>query len=287
VSRPKPTSVNPEGFYGRLDFNRHFALEWYRDDKIVRYLAYTPKGLDDFSMPVAEFFTKYKTKLLTPLVYSAQQLLKASHGDYLPGPGVLDILTEILTMASTQGTGNLTSLDMKGLVAHYNNLGKALGRQPIKEFKSKAEGLKRIAALEGEAKTPTPKQQETAEKAKAEAAKAIEKAKTKEKPAADPGAKALAAVASTVAKKGAAPKAAKKAEKAKKFPTAAAKKAPKADGEAKPRGQGIGAFCQELILKGKSNEEVLEAVKKKFPTASTSASSVAWYRNKLKSEGKV
>ena len=40
----------------------------------------------------------------------------------------------------------------------------------------------------------------------------------------------------------------------------------------------------ELIRKGKDNAAVLEAVKAKFPDASTSPSSVAWYRNKLKSE---
>jgi len=63
---------------------------------------------------------------------------------------------------------------------------------------------------------------------------------------------------------------------------AAAKKASATPVKAKA--QGIGAFCMELIRKGKDNAAVLEAVKAKFPDASTSPSSVAWYRNKLKSE---
>jgi hypothetical protein len=43
----------------------------------------------------------------------------------------------------------------------------------------------------------------------------------------------------------------------------------------------------ELILKGKSNEDVLAAVAKQFEGAKTSAASIAWYRNKLKSEGQL
>ena len=57
---------------------------------------------------------------------------------------------------------------------------------------------------------------------------------------------------------------------------------PKTEGEPKARGQGIGAFCKELITAGKSNAEVLAAVQKKFPGAATSKGCVAYYRNKLK-----
>lgn len=51
--------------------------------------------------------------------------------------------------------------------------------------------------------------------------------------------------------------------------------------------ESIGGICCDLLLKGKSTEEILAAVLKKFPDASTSASSIAWYRNKLKKEGKL
>ena len=54
-----------------------------------------------------------------------------------------------------------------------------------------------------------------------------------------------------------------------------------------PRGTGIGSYCSELILRGKSTEEVLAAVHKKFPESHTTQSSVAWYRSKLHKEGKL
>ena len=46
--------------------------------------------------------------------------------------------------------------------------------------------------------------------------------------------------------------------------------------------QGIGAFCKGLILDGKTNDEILEAVAVQFPTAKTTRSCVAYYRTKLK-----
>lgn len=57
---------------------------------------------------------------------------------------------------------------------------------------------------------------------------------------------------------------------------------PKTEGEPKQRGQGIGAFCKELISQGRTNAEILTAVQDKFPGAKTSAGCVAYYRNKMK-----
>ena len=51
--------------------------------------------------------------------------------------------------------------------------------------------------------------------------------------------------------------------------------------------QGVGAFCKELIVEGKTNAEVLEAVAVKFPTAKTSKGCVAYYRTKLAAAAKV
>lgn len=73
--------------------------------------------------------------------------------------------------------------------------------------------------------------------------------------------------------------AAAKAEKAEKVKAARPPKEPK---ESKPRGIGLGAFCVGLIQAGKSNAEILEAVKAKWPDAKTSVSSLGWYRNNLK-----
>lgn len=54
---------------------------------------------------------------------------------------------------------------------------------------------------------------------------------------------------------------------------------------AKPRGLGVGKRTKELIRAGKSNKEVLEAIKAEFPEAKTTMASVNWYRNNLKQKG--
>lgn len=52
-----------------------------------------------------------------------------------------------------------------------------------------------------------------------------------------------------------------------------------------PKGPGVGDVAKELIRAGKTNEEVLAAVKEQFPDAKTSMASINWYRNKLRSDG--
>jgi hypothetical protein len=53
--------------------------------------------------------------------------------------------------------------------------------------------------------------------------------------------------------------------------------------ESKPRGQGIGAFCEEMSRTVASNAEILAAVKEKWPNSNTSLAGIAWYRkNALK-----
>ena len=55
--------------------------------------------------------------------------------------------------------------------------------------------------------------------------------------------------------------------------------------EAKPVKRGIGTVAREAILAGKSDKEALEIVLAEFPDASTSKSSIAWYRNDLRQKG--
>ena len=62
-------------------------------------------------------------------------------------------------------------------------------------------------------------------------------------------------------------------------------KKPKEPKETKPRGQGIGAYACELLMARKTNQEVLDAVRAKFPDATTQMSSIAWYRNNLRVNG--
>ncbi len=46
----------------------------------------------------------------------------------------------------------------------------------------------------------------------------------------------------------------------------------------------IGSEAERAILTGKTNQEALEQVLKKFPDARTTLASVAWYRAKLRRE---
>jgi hypothetical protein len=46
--------------------------------------------------------------------------------------------------------------------------------------------------------------------------------------------------------------------------------------------QGVGAFAKTLIAEGKTNAEVLAAVKSNFPEAKTTTSCIAFYRTALK-----
>lgn len=59
--------------------------------------------------------------------------------------------------------------------------------------------------------------------------------------------------------------------------------APKA--EKAPKAPGVGAVAKELILEGKSNQEVLEAIQARFPEAKTTVASINWYRNKMRADG--
>jgi hypothetical protein len=79
----------------------------------------------------------------------------------------------------------------------------------------------------------------------------------------------------------------KTAEAPKKPEKPAAKKPVNPGRPAKKAGGGIGGLVSDLLVKKKSNEEILAAVKKDFPSARTSAASIAWYRSKLREEGKL
>lgn len=263
----------------RQDHNARVCLEFYRGNKWSEYLAFEPTGLQKFREPTAKFEARFNRTVDTPLERAALAFLHSLNGAYLPGDGVAEILLEVYTMSKTDGTNDLSKLDTKALLAYYNELATATGKPELKAFKEgKTKLLAKIEALQAEVKKPTAKQTEAKATSAAKAEKRLEGlADLKAKKAAD-----------AVAKKSA--PAAKPAKAEKPAPKAAAKSAAKpakTNGDKQPRGPGIGAFCMDLIVKGKTNEEVLGAVKAKFPNASTSASSVAWYRNKLKSEGKL
>jgi len=48
------------------------------------------------------------------------------------------------------------------------------------------------------------------------------------------------------------------------------------------RWQSIGEVARKELQAGKTNAEVLEIVRKKFPGSSTSLASISWYRSKLR-----
>ena len=55
--------------------------------------------------------------------------------------------------------------------------------------------------------------------------------------------------------------------------------------EKEPKAPGVGDVAKDLIRGGKTNEEVLAAIKEQFPDAKTSMASINWYRNKLRGDG--
>lgn len=68
----------------------------------------------------------------------------------------------------------------------------------------------------------------------------------------------------------------------------AAKPSPKPAKTAEPKkAGGIGGLVCKLLVARKTPEEILAEVKKQFPKARTSNASIAWYRSKLREEGKL
>ena len=57
--------------------------------------------------------------------------------------------------------------------------------------------------------------------------------------------------------------------------------------EKKPRGKGIGARAMELILEGKTTQEVIDTIKAEIEGANPTAATIAWYKNKLRADGKL
>lgn len=255
----------------RMDHNRHVAMEFKQPNGTSVFLAFGGGGLQWQRESTSSFERQYHAALDKHPGAAALRLLDLNRSAYLPGDDVAITLLEIY-MTKTHGTTDLNALDMKALTQVYNDLAKAVGRTDVKAFKSKAEAIERIGKLGALVATPTTEQKENKAKAAEAAAKVATKAAEK-KPKTDKPAPAGKKPNKTAAEK-LAGKAAKVAGDPK----------PKSD---KPRGQGIGAFCMELILKGKTNEDVLAAAKKQFPDAKTASASIAWYRNKLKSEGQL
>ena len=57
--------------------------------------------------------------------------------------------------------------------------------------------------------------------------------------------------------------------------------------EKKPRGKGIGARAIELLLEGKPTAEVIATIKAEIEGAEPTPATIAWYKNKLRKEGKL
>jgi len=84
------------------------------------------------------------------------------------------------------------------------------------------------------------------------------------------------------AKKAAAPKAKPKAA-----PKAKPAAKPKAEKKESTRKPGVGSLIQEALLKGKDTATILMDISEKFPDSTAVASTVSWYRTKLRKEGKL
>lgn len=55
--------------------------------------------------------------------------------------------------------------------------------------------------------------------------------------------------------------------------------------EKKSRGRGVGKRAMELILEGRTNEEVINTIREEIDGANPTPATMAWYRNKLRKEG--
>jgi len=51
--------------------------------------------------------------------------------------------------------------------------------------------------------------------------------------------------------------------------------------------QGIGVFCKQQIIEGRTNKEILEMIAEQYPSAKTTGACVAYYRSKLVLAGKI
>jgi hypothetical protein len=308
----KAVNIPREDLHVFLDRQSHVALPFRRDKKRIDFIAYDGAGPQHMFCSIPDFEMTYvKVYEQHPLEDSVLSFLRGVKRAFLPGEGIADTLLEIFNMITIEGK-ELKDCTVKELVAYYNQLHKAAGNPGTiteKTFKTKGLLMEAIdaMALHAVAKTPdqVANQNETREKAadrlsgldkkkeeKAQQAEdAAEVAATKKKPGRTlpgvtpgPTAAADAKAAKNLANKIAASK--PEPKKAGKPAAKAASKPMAKPAASKPRGQGIGAFCMDLIIKKKSNEEVLAAVAKQFPGASTSNSCINWYRNKLKKEGK-
>lgn len=283
-----------------MEHHAHVAIEFSRGSKWSEFIHFESEGPCKGRVLTTTFKRDYYRNSDTPIDRAALSFLRAYKRAYAPEQGLFEIIMEIYIMSVTDSNPKgLQSLATAELLKVYNDIASAAGKPPLKSFKQgKAVLLERIEALQADAAVPTAAQEavkaSNAAKAEKRLAGLASLKPTEENDMATTTKKTVASKAVKPATKPAA-----KPSKAPTRPTTAAVVAPKRSAAAKSmpaaakkasatpvkaKAQGIGAFCMELIRKGKDNAAVLEAVKAKFPDASTSPSSVAWYRNKLKSE---
>lgn len=304
------TNLKVEELVVYTDYSMHVALPFKKDKKRIDYVGFESEGPQCLFTSIHSFEKQFNKVQDTDALHFVPTFIKIAKRSYLPGENVGRILLEVLKMTSLNDK-ELKDCSVKDIVVHLNALRVSANLEPSvteKTYKSKAKLIEAVEQLEATIPPFTPDQQvnkkantATAEKRLAglaglkeqkaeEAQLKREKKAEKAKSTTTPKEAAMATKEVSKSKKTAAKAVpAKKVTKPAPAKKAAAKATPvkKVDkSESKPRGTGIGAFCIELLLKGKSNEETASAARDKFGS-STSASSVAWYRNKLKNEGKL
>lgn len=286
-------NLKPEDISVRVDFNRHVALPFKRSGKRVDYIAFEGEGPQHVFSSEDAFDDVYSHSLDSDPRIFIPKFLKAVKRAFLPDGDVAAILLEVLSMTTLNGKA-LKDASVKELTEHYNVLRAAQGLEPVGEkcFNKKALLVSAIEKAEAEAAAITPEQVKNKEVSQASAKKRLSGLATLKEQKAEEAARKREIKAEKAATKENTMATAKKLTKtspkstAKKAAPAKKAAAPKAEKEKKGRGMGIGAFCIEQILKGKTNGEAAEAAVAKFG-GNTTASSVAWYRNKLKGEGKI
>lgn len=266
------------------DYNSRIALEFSRGHKWSEFVMLDPNGPRKAKLLTSTFEKTYYRASSITVKEGLLALLRASHRAYIPDEGVTTLLLEAYIMSATSDKNDLAKRNTAEILTVYNELATAVGKKPLKAYKgSKADLLKRLEELKQHTVELTPSQIEAKTTNAAQAARRLAGlCELKDSKAANPTTTTKESNMATT--KTAATKTKAKAAPAKATATKA-KAAPAKAAPAKKGSGGIGGFCIDLIRAGKGNEDILDAVRKKFPDAKTSAASIAWYRNKVKNEG--
>ncbi len=247
------------------DAHGHAALEYYRGLSVSRWVEAGPAGPVKKEASTERFTREFCRPLIPakPLRDCVLSFMRSLHRGYMKEDGVAAVL---VSAYRTAHFGALSPPEQSETVERWLDycagLAGAMGKEAPRSFKNLIAANAYAIELEAALAEPTAAQAAHQAEARATAVKRLA---------------GLSDLKASVQAHSAAVRRTRPA----------ARERSSNSGTPAKRGQGIGTYCCELILAGKSNDEVLKAALGRFPGAKTSASSVAWYRNDLRRSGKL